>query len=317
MTTSSPSKIPAAVAEQAVGWLMRQDAGDLSAAERENFDIWLRAAPLHAVAYEQVRRDWSELGQIDEVSKRRLATTAFATPVRPVWRRIAAAAAVLLVIGSLWWSGMAGVMLADQRTGTGERRVVALSDGSRVELNTDTALDVSFTETQRAIRLLRGEAVFHVMADPARPFTVAAGRGSVAALGTVFAVRRADADVQVTAIEHRIEVKAGAQSRVLQAGEGISYSATGLGAVQPVDTAMAASWRFGKLVFEQRALGEVVAELGRYRLRLLYLQGEGLADRPVSGVIDLEQIDPAIDHLARSLGLTVRHYGGLVTTLQR
>jgi len=320
MSMRSPNKIPAAIAEQAVGWFVRRDAGALSAAEQAQFDAWLHAAPAHATAYSQIEQDWSALADVGEPARRRLVMSAFVLPAQAGTSRrfgIAAAAAILLLGASLWLSGVANVMLADHRTAAGERRVVALDDGSRVDLNTDTALDVSFDGGQRRIRLLRGEAVFHVMPDPARPFAVVAGQGSVTALGTVFAVRRVGDDVQVAAIEHRIEVAAGGQSRVLQAGEGMSYTAAGLGGVQPVDAAMVASWRFGKLVFEQRALGEVVAELGRYRSGLLYLQGEGLADRPVSGVIDLEQIEPAIDHMARSLGLTVRHYGGLLTILQR
>lgn len=308
-------RIPAAIAEQAVAWFVRRDAGPLAEDEARSFEDWLQAAPVHAAAYRMVEGNWSALGNVDPLTRRRLARDAFSRRSRHGLRAGLALAACLLLAVGLWWSGLPSLWTADHRTALGERRSVTLADGSQVDLNTDTAFNVSSDGGQRRIRLLRGEAIFHVAPNPAQPFVVAAGDGTVTALGTVFTVRRSEADVQVAAIEHRIEVAVSGQSRVLVPGEGIVYGAAGLGGIHPVDPHLATSWRDGKLVFEQRPLGEVVAELTRYRHGMLYLRGDSLAGRMVSGVVDLNDGDAAIETIARSLGLNVQRYGGLLTVL--
>lgn len=309
-------RIPAAIAEQAVGWFVRRDAGTLPAADARAFEHWL-ASPIHAAAYRAVERDWAALNGFDAATRRDTAIRAFSgSPRRSRRHGLALVAASLLIVIGLWWTGFPGLLLADHRTALGERKTVALADGSRIELNTDTALDIAINADRRQIRLLRGEAIFHAAPDAARPFVVSVAQGTVTALGTVFVVRRTDADVQVAAIEHRIAVAASAQSQVLNPGEAVAYDAAGLGLLRRVDPELATSWRYGKLVFEQKPLGEVVAELARYRPGLLYLRGAGLADRAVSGVVDLGNIDIAVDHIARSLGLDVQRYAGLLTVIQ-
>jgi ferric-dicitrate binding protein FerR (iron transport regulator) len=85
--------------------------------------------------------------------------------------------------------------------------VQKLPDGTRVELNAGTEFVVEFTPGVRAVRLVRGEALFAVPKNPARPFVVGAGAVSVRAVGTAFAVRHGAAVVGVLVTEGRIAVE--------------------------------------------------------------------------------------------------------------
>src|SRR5262249_47175706 len=105
---------------------------------------------------------------------------------------------------------------------------VALADGSRMTLNTDTRIRVALTETERRIELDKGEGFFEVAKDPSRPFVVYAGNKRVVAVGTKFSVRRENDDVEVIVTEGRVRL--GQQSFLPStAREGSSAASAGTG----------------------------------------------------------------------------------------
>ncbi|WP_333966871.1 FecR family protein, partial [Pseudomonas aeruginosa] len=159
---------------------------------------------------------------------------------RKGWRGWAAAAAVLLALGSAWNERDAGVSwLADHATGKGEVRILRLVDGSEVELDAQSAIDVAYDSRERRVRLLEGSAIFRAApraGRETRPFVVESAGGSTRALGTRFLVsRNDDGSVQVGVLEHRVAValahpRTGTVGRrELGEGESLRYSAEGGG----------------------------------------------------------------------------------------
>src|SRR5262249_6139101 len=148
----------------------------------------------------------------------------------------------------------------------GERRSITLADGSRVDLDADSALSVAFSDAQRRITLERGRAFFQVAKDPARPFIVAAGAGEIRALGTAFDVKHgADRTVRVAVAEHAVSVAVAGDSQRLVEGGMMDYDERGLGPMARADLASLLSWRQDRLFFQDAPLGDVVADLDRYR----------------------------------------------------
>jgi len=205
--------------------------------------------------------------------------------------------------------------LADYSTGSGEIRAIALEDGSTVHLNTASAVSVDYTQANRSIRLLAGEAEFVVQKNPARPFVVTAGDETVRALGTAFIVRREAGTVTVTQVENRVEITA-AQSDpgrkvVLHPGERLQRrSGQPLPEAYAVNAGKAEAWRRGKLIFESAPLDEVIAEINRYRPGAVLLMGRKNAKLPVSGVFDLYQLDRMLAVIEQTLPVKALRVGG-------
>ncbi|MEJ0037939.1 MAG: FecR family protein [Gammaproteobacteria bacterium] len=314
----------ATVAEQAVQWLVRQDAGPLSARDAAEFREW-RSVPGNAQAYEIVMNLWSDADGLEH----HMAADA-PTPALPARE---AAARRHIGISVTWISRKSGVWLAaatvaaiamvspkallwarsDYITRVGEISAFHLPDGSTLALNTDSAAAVSFDAGLRTVRLLKGEAQFQVAPDAARPFVVEAGGGRTRALGTVFDVRMLDDGVRVTGIEHSIDVRfpsaggdtaAGSGAHVtLVPGQEVHYGTVrGLG---DIGTAAAESgaWRHGRLIVENRPLAEVIGELNRYQHGHIQLMGGDLGELRVNGVFTVTDREGSINALETSLGL--------------
>eukprot|EP01042_Synura_sphagnicola_P036120 gene36120-46223_t len=178
-----------AVDEAAVAWFVRLRDEEVTEADRAAFAVWLKADPAHERAWGELEALWGALDQV--------AVPGMVAPVtdrperrrpRAFWRPLAAAAMLLLAVTAALRLLPPG-LLADYRTGIGERRVVDLADGSRIELGPASAIEVDLGNARRAVRLVAGEAFFTVARDPARPFVVGAGQGEIAVLGTAFDVK--------------------------------------------------------------------------------------------------------------------------------
>lgn len=225
-------------------------------------------------------------------------------------RRPAVIAAALLacLLGAASFDDLSLRLHADAVTSTGEIATLTLPDGSSMTLNTRSAVKMDFTPERRVMHLLAGEADFRVAADAARPFIVLADGGSARALGTEFIVRRNATGATVTVIEHTVAVNhAGAGNMpaevILQPGEQLQYTSAGLGSAQTTDVETAAAWRNGWLSFENRPLGEVIAELSRYHRGWIGVTDPALKQLRVTCVIPANDPMALFDNLEQSLGL--------------
>ncbi|MGJ7903185.1 FecR family protein [Lysobacter sp. 1R34A] len=176
-------------------------------------------------------------------------------------------------------------------TQVGESRTIALDDGSRVSMDTDSRLVVDFSGDERRLVLDRGRAYFRV-AKAARPFVVHTEDGSVRAVGTEFEVYRHDDTTEVALVEGRIALLAAPAADAKQAALGTldPGQKARLGKHQPLHRLPPAApgalptWLSGKLVFEDQALSAAVAEFNRYSRRRMVLDGDQVARLRVSGV---------------------------------
>lgn len=188
-----------------------------------------------------------------------------------------------------------------------ERRVLQLADGSQLTLNWNTAVQVELGDAQRAVTLLRGEALFDVAPDAERPFIVHSGSVSARAVGTVFSVRHSAAAARVMVSEGRVAVSSGStEPALLQAGQQIDAGEGSLGAIQMTDAAGQLAWTEGMLVFNQHPLGEVLDELGRYTSYRLARGTLRNADSPVTATYFIERSDDALALVANAFDLRLQ-----------
>ena len=223
---------------------------------------------------------------------------------RSDWRLLLAPVAVAGALGGLAWFA-AGSVSPVYETGVGEQRVVALSDGSRVRLNTDSKVRVWFVGGTRRIYLRRGQAFFDVAHDASRPFLVEAGPAEVRALGTKFDVWRAADGVSVTLLEGRVRVESSeGTAAMLAPNQSLRVTKAGVSKVRAAAAAEASSWTTGRLEFRGVALRDAVAEANRYSKRKIELAvPEQMAGEAVSGTFEAGDVDAMVAALTHYYGL--------------
>ncbi len=218
-----------------------------------------------------------------------------------------ATAAVTLVAGWSGWQAWRHEQAQPLYTQTfatrsGQLLDAALPDQTRLRLDTATRLEVAYYRDRREVRLLDGQALFEVHANPAQPFDVLAGPLRVTVVGTRFSVRHtpgmAGADGVTVAVEEgRVRVAplaltnepatASGSVVLLSAGEQVASDANGLlAAVSQVPAAGVAPWRSHRLPFDNQRLDRVLAELARYGPVPLVIHDPAVAALPVTGVFD-------------------------------
>lgn len=303
-----------ALFDEASGWYYRLRAEDVSAADQEGFAAWLDRGPAQARAWDEVL---ALLGALREPARqmREVERARWRKPRLRVW---ASAAAVLLAVAVLTLqSPWPDRWRADYATNTGESRSLNLADGSHLQLNTDTAVQIDLGQDERRVTLLRGEAWFEVSADAARPFVIRSGEGWVKVVGTRFSVARQGEQTRVRVAQGKVQVSAdGKQTVLLEPGRAVDYQGHRLSAVRDFDGAAEFAWRQRQLVFRQQPLGEVVDELNRYWPGQTLVFGEALRQRKVSGVFEIDKPEAVLKALKHTLGLSAKQYTGYLRVLR-
>lgn len=307
--------------EEAVRWIVRLTSGETTADDRAAAARWRKQSRSHEEAFHKAERLWQGLSPIRERLidlDRHPASASRPAPQRErrlgTSRRLVATVTMVVAL-ALTFVFRADLLLplrADHRTGTGERVVVTLPDGSLAHLNTNSAIAVQYGDDERRIALLGGEVDFAVTKDHARPFIVEAGGGKARAVGTEFIVRDRTDSISVAVVEGVVTAsysfRGQEQSTRLEAAEQLQYGPEfGLSAVEPADIPRAAAWRRGKLMFESAPLAQAVAEINRHRRGRILLLNSALARHRVSGVFDLNRLDEAVQTIELSLNLHTIH----------
>lgn len=288
------------VEREAAAWVARLSSSDATEADRRAFETWREADPSHAAAYAEMDALWRRLGQLPDPRRKGPPKT------------LAGLAAIALIGAALAYQvGLLDRLRADLWSGVGRIEHATLPDGSGVDLNTDTAIAVQFTEHERGIALLRGEASFDVVPDPGRPFVVRGGGLSVRALGTRFFLRADGADNPVGVAEGRVDVSAADRHAVVSAGEMVRVADDAL-QVAAADVERATAWREGRLIFAGKPLAAVLAELNRYRRGRIVLLDARLGERRVTGAFDARNTDDALDVIAATMGTRIRRLSPLL-----
>lgn len=299
--------IPKAVVAQASEWLMLHWGGDLSAAQREAFDRWHNADLEHARAWQRLQQLQHTLGSVPQDHAR----ATFRDQPDAQRRNMLKLLGLMLTVGGsgylLQSSQTLRTTLADVRTSVGEIRRETLDDGTLLTLDTDSAVDILFTDKQRRIRLLSGKILLDTGHDPAfqqRPLIVETAMGEIQALGTRFCVTDLPDRTRVELFQGALEIRAQAAPAVrLEAGQQLWFSRSHVGAITAAD-ANDSVWSEGRLIAERQPLGEFLTQLSRYRSG--YLRCDKAAqDLLLTGVFPLANTDLILDSLTRSLPVEI------------
>lgn len=321
--TKSPVSTISALSDQAIDRVIRLHSGKASETDRAEARAWQNRSPSHRKAFAEAERLWLEMGNamlMNTAPVAGLRQDATGTRRGRYWTGLAAG--LLLLASMLQFSGYGERWLSDVYTGVGEQKTVVLTDGSRIALNTDTAFSIAFSRTGRRIVLHRGQAVFTVAKDPVRPFEVATDTAVVKALGTVFEVLMDSRGTRVTVEEHAVGIKGPhekdyPESSRIHAGQQARYSPEhGLGPVVAIDARQISPWRRGKLIFKNRPLAEVIAELDRYYPGRMLIVGESLESLRVTGVFPVGDPSAALDMIADILPVSITRITPWLTLLR-
>ena len=321
MSSPSPDSPENTLRATAARWAVRRDRG-LSAAESIDYELWLAADPRHAAAMQRTSAAWSLLDRIPESAAAPI--LAAATRRRSFWRRTVTfgslAAAAALAVGLFVWSRPLPAdptLSAPALSATTTPRLVTLSDGTVVQLNTGGEVSERFTAATRHVTLTRGEAHFAVAKNPARPFIVQAGSLQVRAVGTAFNINLQSAAVDVIVTEGRVQLATGTtDAPALDAGEratlrrapAASTAAEPVWVVARLDAAAIAqtlAWREPLLRLGGATLAELAAEFERATGRRLVLADPALAELRFGGRFRADDIDGFTHLLATTLDLDV------------
>jgi transmembrane sensor len=326
--------------QEAAAWLVRLQEEAPDPATRSAYTDWLRESPLHVASMLRVSHTDSALSAFDGWDAIPDESGPFSDTVvewpasmeapsaSPVSMRssrvnrlvLSAAVACVVAIGcALWWSGLVGGTVFE--TAIGERRDVALQDGSTLILGPETRLSVELSRSQRYIALERGEALFKVAKDAQRPFVVAVDRVSVRAVGTAFGVEKRGDSVLVTVAEGRVAVT---QSTVptlllpessptpvsipLVADEQISIprgGASNSGSIRKVDAADSLGWANGRLVFNNDTIGSIIERFNQYNRVRITVTDPHIAERRISGSFDASDPESLLSFLSSSIPITI------------
>jgi transmembrane sensor len=298
--------------DAALGWIARFRSGSVSDADRQAFALWLHESPAHRRAMDRMQDLWDDLGALQHLPEPALEQ--LAAPARRHWLGAAVALAASVVLALFLLPQLQAPVSTEQyQTALGERRSIALEDGSEITLNTNSRISVRLTAGDRQVVLKRGEAFFRVSPDPDRPFHVDTGATRVTVVGTAFNIHRHNeyssditvAEGVVKVSEREPPATRAPATEILRARERLQTSREGFAASAEVDLTPLLAWRRGELVARGMPLAALVAEMGRYQTQHILIADPRVATLPVSGVFQLDHPDSILQALERSLDLQV------------
>lgn len=310
--TVAPQKL---FTKKAALWFLKLHSADSSPKSVHGLSTWLSQNLKHRDEYEAVESSWEiagelendpdimkDLAECDRLIDQYQATRISKRKPRKWFQahyKYMAIAASLCVVTILSLALLATLGTVTYQTAVGEQRLIALSDGSHVTLNTNTHLLVKYSRGKRRIDLLQGEAYFKVKKDANRPFEVFAGDRLTRALGTEFNVQMDDKKVTVVVVEGKVAVesqhKAPSDKQptpTLTAEKSISYWSDGsISNVQSKDVARIKHWQEGKLYFKRERLVDSVEEFNRYTSKKLVIGSDAIKDLPINGIFRISDVE--------------------------
>lgn len=295
-------RISPEVARQAANLYMLMLGEDVSPAQRDICARWRAAAPEHERAWQKAQRVQAQLGLLPP----QLAMGTLNRERRQVMKKLL----VLAIVAPVGYVGYRQFVPAESyATVVGERQRIELADGTALDLNTDTAVDVKFDLHQRLISLRRGEILIDSGPDSHSPhhraLRVASAEGVMEALGTRFLVRQREGTTQLSVFQGAVRVMPTyGIPQTIEAGQQMTFDAQRLsriGLAREQDS----QWRRGQLVVDEMPLSEFLSELGRYRPGWLRCQAD-VAQLLISGAFQLENTDAILAALPATLPVQVQ-----------
>lgn len=304
------------IKEQASEWLARRMLGPWGETDQAALDAWLAQSLAHEIAFLRMEAGWSRTERLTVLRGSGKPLPRPAANPRPARFRVAAALAVVAVAGVYGAYVLSGSQSQTYATAVGGHKIITLSDGSRIELNTDTAIRTTFRASRRDVALLKGEAYFQVEHDAARPFVVSAAGHRVTDLGTKFLIRQNGNRLQVSLIEGKAELES--------VGEGVQQHSVEL---TPGDVAVASAealnvfrkpekelhdelgWRRGVIVFSHTTLAAAAAEFNRYNSTKIVIADAQIGNRMIGATLAVHDVEAFADVAHEIFGLNIQKHG--------
>lgn len=316
---------------EASAWIVRLHGPHRTADLEAGFRAWLAADPENARQFERVTEVWdagatpvpgvARVGHWQTDSRRTAA---------PSWLLAAAVAIVFIAAG--FWSANYFWLNPTYATGIGEQRIVRLSDGTRITLNSDSRVAINYRDVERRVRIDRGEAYFDVAKDASRPFLVRVGEHEVRALGTTFVVRYDALRTAVTLVEGKVSVSslpaastiferldaapraqlAAVEATVLAPGQRLVFAKSEAPKLDEPRIEALTAWRRGEVMLDKTDLAEAIAEMNRYDQTALVIDDAGIAQLKVSGIYHTADNENFAAMISRLYGLQVTHREGRI-----
>jgi transmembrane sensor len=295
--TGSAPPLPESISEQAGFWDARMRSPLCTEEDRAQFSVWRDADPTHRAEFERLQAMFEALSlggsRADVRGLRDTVVVSVNRRRRRILGSVAACFGICIIaialhawrVQLLWPAPTQSYV-----TRVGERSTVTLSDGSTVDLNAGSKLEVFFSEQRRTVQLVQGQALFHVAKNPLRPFVVQAGNREIVALGTAFDVRLSNTAVQVTLLEGKVTVDrndvADDKPDPLSPGERLTAQLVDASPAQirTVNVAQITGWRDGRVFIEDLSLADAVAEMNRHSLKQIVIDDSTLAAVRVNGM---------------------------------
>ena len=290
------------IAEDAAHFLVLLESGSASADDRARLQRWREQSPHH----EQTWQKAQGLRQRFAGLPPELAMASLDRPDsgrRAVLKRALIVAALLPAGWMLAQQAPIAALRADLRTAAGERRDLRLQDGSLLQLDTASALNIDLEQDARLLTLIEGEMALN-MAGNVPPMIIQTRQGRVQASGAELCIRQQGDQCLVYVWRGDVELSAQhGQSLRLRSGQQATMSAESISSVRAFDVRQP-GWRQGVLSVENQPLGVFLAELSRYRPGILRWQPE-LERLNVTGTFRLDDTDQILKLLAASLPVQV------------
>jgi len=324
------------VDDQAREWFMLRHERDLTTREHTDFDAWM-AEPAHRASFQQLEQIDRSLAAIAASAEgARMRHNPLTAPFHGIVRALGAvltpapamafACTMMLAVGAVYLAPWQGEGAVDHyMTELAQSRDITLDDGTVVTLSADSEIATHFSEVERRVELLRGQAFFDVSKNPERPFFVTTPTTQVRVVGTRFDVHRGDR-VKVTVEEGIVDVTRQVsniapakdtrsvsqdvptqQPRAvrLTAGQQVRVDPRGVSTVVHVDANEVASWRRGKFIYHDAPLSEVIADANRYRPGRIVLGAPELANLRVTASYSQDQVDSLVAMLEETLPVRI------------
>lgn len=292
---------------EAADWYARQNVPGHNPQLHLQWQHWKQCSEVNAWAWQRVELLQAQLGGVDGALAGKVLSRAARVPLD---RRSLLRCLLLGVgAGALGLGGyqQAPVWLADARTERGQRRTVRLADGSRLVLNTASAVDLQFDALARCVVLRQGEVLIETAKD-SRPFYVRSAEGQMQALGTRFIVRQHPGITDLAVLEHAVAVTPSGADAVprIEAGQGVRFDQHGV-VEQRLLHSGEGEWVKGHLLVDGWRLDRLLAEISRYRPGYLGC-AEEVAHLQLSGSFPLDNTDQALAAIARAVPVDIRQH---------
>lgn len=298
--------------DEAAAWVVRLSDVGATSEVRKAFERWRSTSFEHELAYEREAATWARLDRLQALTPGQekpdpdllasrpafFDTDEYSGPA-PRWtiaRRAAAGLIGLIGLGTALGLGLGLGSDPAYATAVGERRLVVLEDGSRVQLNTNSEIRVHFRHGKRVVELVRGEASFDVANGP-EPFVIRTEEASVTAGPSDVTVRLKSGGASVAVREGvatvtPVDQPSGAGAIRVAAGYGGLFRQTG-GEAHPIaadDMNRSLAWQQGAIALDGQPLAEAVAEFNRYNNRQMIIADRSIAAYRLGGYFRTDDI---------------------------